>query len=110
MSDCRRDPDKNAFDLIPEDPVEFTAGVASEKKANMLVRAFQNQSARHPNQDEGFARRLCGDIGFTVNQIRYWEQGRWRPRGACGPLMIINRDPNAGRHQGTRGSRPSAKN
>jgi hypothetical protein len=29
MSDCRRDPDKNAFDLIPEDPVEFTAGVAS---------------------------------------------------------------------------------
>jgi hypothetical protein len=28
----------------------------------MLVRAFQNRSARHPNQDEGFARRLCGDI------------------------------------------------
>jgi putative transcriptional regulator len=42
-------------------------------------------------QQDGFASRF----GFTINQIRDWEQGRSRPAGALRAyLMIINRDPN----------------
>jgi putative transcriptional regulator len=34
-------------------------------------------------------------FGFTVNQIRDWEQGRSRPLGGVRAyLMIIDRDPN----------------
>jgi putative transcriptional regulator len=41
---------------------------------------------------QDFARRF----GFTVNQIRDWEQGRSRPLGGVRAyLMIIHRDPDS---------------
>ena len=39
---------------------------------------------------------FAGEFGFSINQIRDWEQGRTRPVGAMRAyLMIIKRDPNA---------------
>ena len=38
-------------------------------------------------------------FGFTVNQIRDWEQGRSRPiGGARAYLMLIDREPDGVRH------------
>jgi len=38
-------------------------------------------------------------FGFTVNQIRDWEQGRSRPVGGVRAyLLIIERDPESVRH------------
>jgi putative transcriptional regulator len=35
-------------------------------------------------------------FGFTINQIKDWEQGRARPLGGVRAyLMIIDRDPKA---------------
>lgn len=39
---------------------------------------------------------FAGEFGFTINQIRDWEQGRTRPLGALRAyLMIIKRNPQA---------------
>jgi putative transcriptional regulator len=39
---------------------------------------------------------FAAEFGFTVNQIRDWEQGRTRPLGALRAyLMIIKRNPQA---------------
>jgi putative transcriptional regulator len=39
---------------------------------------------------------FAAEFGFTINQIRDWEQGRTRPLGAMRAyLMIIRRDPKA---------------
>lgn len=39
---------------------------------------------------------FAGMFGFTVHQIRQWEQGRNRPLGAMrGYLMLIEHDPDA---------------
>ena len=39
---------------------------------------------------------FAAEFGFTINQIRDWEQGRTRPLGALRAyLMIIKRNPQA---------------
>lgn len=39
---------------------------------------------------------FASQFGFTVNQIREWEQGRARPIGGVRAyLMIIERDPDS---------------
>lgn len=38
---------------------------------------------------------FAAEFGFTINQIRDWEQGRTRPQGgARAYLMIIEKNPN----------------
>jgi putative transcriptional regulator len=40
--------------------------------------------------------RFASAFGFTIHQIRQWEQGRSRPLGAMRAyLMLIDRDPAA---------------
>jgi putative transcriptional regulator len=39
---------------------------------------------------------FAGLLGFTINQMKDWEQGRTRPIGGVRAyLMIIERDPKA---------------
>lgn len=85
---------KKAFDKIAEGLTEALAIAKGEKKPAKLhippeldvcaIRAKIGLS-----QDD-----FATAFGFTVNQIRDWEQGRSRPLGGVRAyLMIINRDP-----------------
>jgi putative transcriptional regulator len=85
---------KRAFDKIAEGLKEAIAVARGETKPAKLfvppeidVRAIRS---RLDLSQEDFA----AAFGFTVHQIRQWEQGRSRPLGAVRAyLLIINRDP-----------------
>lgn len=84
---------KKAFDKIAEGLNEVLAITRGEKKPAKLyippeidVRAIR---ARTGLSQDGFATAF----GFTVNQIKDWEQGRARPLGGVRAyLLIIERD------------------
>jgi len=85
---------KRAFDKIAEGLDEALAvargevGVAKmHVPAEMDVRAVR---AKTGLSQDAFA----SSFGFTVHQIRQWEQGRNRPLGAMRAyLLVIDREP-----------------
>jgi putative transcriptional regulator len=85
---------KKAFDKIAEGLSEVLAIARGEAKPAKLyipteidVRSIRAKLAL--SQDD-----FAGLFGFTVNQIKDWEQGRSRPLGGVRAyLMIIDRDP-----------------
>jgi putative transcriptional regulator len=87
---------KRAFDKISEGLNEALAFARGELKGAKLhvppeinVRAIR--SKLHLSQED-----FASLFGFTINQIRDWEQGRCRPLGGVRAyLMIIDRDPKA---------------
>lgn len=87
---------KKAFDKIAEGLKEALAVVRGEASPAKLhippaidVRAIRRKLGL---SQEHFA----GRFGFTINQIKDWEQGRARPIGGVRAyLMIIDRDPKA---------------
>jgi putative transcriptional regulator len=87
---------KQAFDKIMEGLNEALAVARGEAKPAKLhvppeidVRAIR---AKLNLSQEDFA----SVFGFTINQIKDWEQGRARPIGDVRAyLMIIDRDPKA---------------
>ena len=87
---------KKAFDKIMEGLNEALAVARGEAKPAKLhvppeidVRAIR---AKLNLSQEDFA----GVFGFTINQIKDWEQGRARPIGGVRAyLMIIDRDSKA---------------
>jgi putative transcriptional regulator len=87
---------KRAFDKIAEGLNEALAVARGDKKpyklhvpAEIDVRAIR---AKLDLSQDDFA----SSFGFTINQIREWEQGRSRPLGgARAYLMIIDRNPKA---------------
>ncbi|MFG1399874.1 helix-turn-helix domain-containing protein [Roseixanthobacter pseudopolyaromaticivorans] len=86
---------RKAFDKIAEGLGEALAIARGEMQpaklhvpAEINVRAIR---AKLSASQEDFA----STFGFTVHQIRQWEQGRVRPLGATRAyLMIIDRDPD----------------
>lgn len=84
---------KKAFDKIAEGLTEALAIARGEKKPAKLhippeidVRAIR---ARTGLSQDAFATAF----GFTINQIKDWEQGRARPLGGVRAyLVIIERD------------------
>ena len=87
---------KKAFDKISEGLKEAIAVARGEAKparlyvpAEIDVRAVRDKCAM--SQDE-----FASAFGFTLTQIRDWEQGRSRPLGGVRAyLMIIDTDPAA---------------
>ena len=85
---------KKAFDKIAAGLTEALAIARGEKKPAKLhippaidVRAIR---ARTGLSQDDFATAF----GFTINQIREWEQGRARPLGGVRAyLVIIEREP-----------------
>jgi putative transcriptional regulator len=85
---------KRAFDKIAEGLNEALAFARGELKGAKLhvppeidVRSIR--SKLHLSQED-----FASAFGFTINQIRDWEQGRCRPLGGVRAyLMIIDRDP-----------------
>jgi len=85
---------KRAFDQIAEGLTEALAIARGEAEparihvpAEMDVRAIR---AKTRLSQDAFA----SVFGFTVHQIRQWEQGRNRPLGAMRAyLMLIDHDP-----------------
>jgi putative transcriptional regulator len=86
---------KKAFDKIAEGLTEALAIARGKAKPAKLhippeldVSAIRGKIGL--SQDD-----FATAFGFTVNQIRDWEQGRSRPLGGVRAyLMIIDRDPN----------------
>jgi putative transcriptional regulator len=84
---------KKAFDKIAEGLNEVLSIVRGEAKpaklhvpAEIDVRAIR--AKLHLSQDD-----FAAAFGFTLDQIRAWEQGRSRPLGGVRAyLMIIDRD------------------
>jgi putative transcriptional regulator len=85
---------KKAFDKITEGLAEALAIAKGEKKpAKLHIPPELDVSAIRAkiglSQDD-----FATAFGFTVNQIRDWEQERSRPLGGVRAyLMIIDRDP-----------------
>jgi len=87
---------KKAFDKIAEGLTEAVAIARGDMEparihvpADMDVRAIR---AKTRLSQDSFA----SVFGFTVHQIRQWEQGRNRPLGAMRAyLMLIAHDPAA---------------
>jgi putative transcriptional regulator len=87
---------KKAFDKIAEGLGEVLAIARGEAKpaklhipAEIDVRSIRAKLAL--SQDD-----FAALFGFTVNQIKDWEQGRSRPLGGVRAyLMIIDRDPKS---------------
>jgi putative transcriptional regulator len=85
---------RRAYDKIAEGLKEAIAIARKEQKAAKIfvppeidVRAIR---AKLDLSQEDFA----SAFGFTVHQMRQWEQGRSRPLGAVRAyLMIIDRHP-----------------
>jgi putative transcriptional regulator len=85
---------KKAFDKIREGLTEAIAVVSGEAKPARLrvpddldVRAVRCKAAM---SQEDFA----SAFGFTINQIRDWEQGRTRPIGGLRAyLTMIDAEP-----------------
>ena len=87
---------KKAFDKINEGLTEALAVARGKAKpaklhvpAEIDIRSIR--SKLYLSQD-GFASRF----GFSINQIKDWEQGRSRPLGGVRAyLLIIDRNPQA---------------
>jgi putative transcriptional regulator len=87
---------KKAYEKIAEGLSEALAVARGEAKpaklhvpAEINVRAIRDRLGL--SQDE-----FASAYGFSINQIRDWEQGRARPIGGVRAyLMIIERDPKA---------------
>jgi putative transcriptional regulator len=87
---------RKAFDKIAEGLSEVLAIARGEAKPAKLhipseieVRSIRTKLA--VSQEE-----FAALFGFTVNQIKDWEQGRSRPLGGVRAyLMIIDRDPKS---------------
>ena len=87
---------KAAFDKIAEGLTEALTIARGEAKPLRLhvppeigVRDIRTRAGM--SQD-----RFASAYGFTIHQIRQWEQGRSRPLGAMRAyLMLIDRDPRA---------------
>ncbi len=87
---------KKAFDKIAEGLSEALAIARGEAPPAKLhippeidVRSIRTRLSL--SQDD-----FAAHFGFTVNQIKDWEQGRSRPLGGVRAyLMIIDRDPNS---------------
>ena len=85
---------KKAFDKIAEGLTEALSIARGESKPAKLhippeidVRAIREKT--NLSQDD-----FATAYGFTINQIREWEQGRTRPLGGVRAyLFIIERDP-----------------
>jgi putative transcriptional regulator len=85
---------KKAFDQIAEGLNEALAVARGQKKpaklhvpAEIDVRGIR--SKLHLSQED-----FAAWFGFTINQIREWEQGRARPLGGVRAyLMLIEGDP-----------------
>lgn len=85
---------KTAFEKIEEglkEALDIARGVSKPAKlfipAEIDVRAIRNKLGL---SQEDFA----AWFGFTLHQIRQWEQGRSRPLGGVRAyLLIIDRDP-----------------
>ena len=85
---------KKAFDKIAEGLTEALSIARGESKPAKLhippeidVRAIREKT--NLSQDD-----FATAYGFTINQIREWEQGRARPLGGVRAyLFIIERDP-----------------
>lgn len=87
---------KKAFDKIAAgltEALEIARGRAKPARLyvppEIDVRAIRK--SLNLSQDD-----FAAEFGFTINQIRDWEQGRSRPLdGLRAYLMIIQRDPEA---------------
>jgi putative transcriptional regulator len=87
---------KKAFDQVMEGLNEALAFARGELKGAKLhvppeidARAIRNKL--HLSQED-----FASAFGFSINQIKDWEQGRTRPLGGLRAyLMIIDRDPKA---------------
>jgi putative transcriptional regulator len=87
---------RKAFEKIADGLKEALAVVRGEDKPAKLhvppdidVRTIRRKLGL-PQGD------FAGRFGFTINQIKDWEQGRTRPIGGVRAyLMIIDRDPKA---------------
>jgi putative transcriptional regulator len=87
---------KRAFDKIAaglNEALAVARGTAKPSKLHVPpeidVRSIRSKLKL--SQDD-----FAAEFGFTINQIRDWEQGRTRPLGALRAyLMIIKRDPKA---------------
>lgn len=87
---------KKAFDKIAEGLTEALSIARGESKpaklhvpAEISVRSIRQKVQM--SQDD-----FAAAFGFTVNQIRDWEQGRSRPLGGNRAyLMLIGREPEA---------------
>lgn len=85
---------KKAFDKIAAGLNEALAVAAGNKKparlhvpAEIDVRAIRSKTGL--SQDA-----FASAFGFSVSQVRQWEQGRYRPLGAMRAyLMVIERNP-----------------
>jgi putative transcriptional regulator len=85
---------KKAFDKIAAgltEALEVARGNAKPSKLHVPpeinVRSIRQKL--DVSQDD-----FAAEFGFTINQIRDWEQGRTRPLGGNRAyLMIIKRDP-----------------
>lgn len=79
---------RKAFDKIAEGLNEALAVAKGEAKpARLYVPAEIN--VRAIREKTGFSQDLfASSFGFTVHQVRQWEQGRHRPLGAMRAYLI----------------------
>lgn len=86
---------KKAFDKISEGLAEALAIARGEvRPARLYVPPEMDVKAIRENL--GFAQdHFAAAFGFTVHQVRQWEQGRVRPTGAVRAyLMLIQNAPD----------------
>jgi putative transcriptional regulator len=85
---------KKAFDKIAEGLREALSIARGEAKPSKLhippeIKVHEIRSKLRLSQDD-----FAAAFGFTVNQIKDWEQGRSRPLGGVRAyLMLIDSDP-----------------
>jgi len=85
---------KRAFERIAEGLTEVLS-IARGEAAPARVHVPEAVDVRAVRAKTGLSQAaFAGMFGFTVHQIRQWEQGRNRPLGAMrGYLMLIEHDP-----------------
>jgi putative transcriptional regulator len=92
----QEDMSKKAFDKIMEGLNEALAVARGEAKPAKLhvppeINVRDIRGKLRLSQED-----FASVFGFTINQIKDWEQGRARPLGGVRAyLMIIDRDPEA---------------
>jgi putative transcriptional regulator len=87
---------KKAFDKIAEGLREAIAVARGEAKPSRL-RVPPEMDVRAIRRKMGMSQdAFASTFGFTLSQIRDWEQGRTRPLGALRAyLMIIEQNPES---------------
>jgi putative transcriptional regulator len=87
---------KKAFGKIAEGLNEALA-IARGEKAPLQLYVPPEMDVRRIRNKAGLSQdQFASAFGFTVHQIRQWEQGRSRPLGAMRAyLMLIDRDPKS---------------